>query len=102
MAKGTIKRYDFRKGFGFIVDDIDYSGIGTIATLWDIDHVEVFRGPQGFRYGANALAGMIFLQSTATSDDIAGQFQLTAGGDDALGGGVAFGGPVGEKPSRKG
>ncbi|MBB3169642.1 cold-shock protein [Simiduia aestuariiviva] len=21
MAKGTIKRYDFRKGFGFIVDD---------------------------------------------------------------------------------
>ena len=82
---------------GFIVDDIDFSGIGTIATLWDIDHVEVFRGPQGFRYGANALAGMIFMQSTAPSDDFEGNFQLTAGGDDARGGGVALGGPIGEK-----
>ena len=82
---------------GFIVDDIDFSGIGTIATLWDIDHVEVFRGPQGFRYGANALAGMIFMQSTAPTDDFEGKFQLTAGGDDARGGGVALGGPIGEK-----
>jgi outer membrane receptor protein involved in Fe transport len=82
---------------GFIVDDIDFSGIGTIATLWDIDHIEVFRGPQGFRYGANALAGMIFMQSTTPTDDFEGNYQLTAGGDDAYGGGVAFGGPVGEK-----
>ena len=81
---------------GFIVDDIDFSGIGTIATLWDIDHVEVFRGPQGFRYGANALAGMIFMQSTAPTDDFEGNFQLTAGGDDARGGGIALGGPIGE------
>jgi outer membrane receptor protein involved in Fe transport len=81
---------------GFIVDDIDFSGIGTIATLWDIDHVEVFRGPQGFRYGANALAGMIFMQSTAPTDDFEGKFQLTAGGDDARGGGLALGGPIGE------
>ncbi|MCH7570589.1 MAG: TonB-dependent receptor plug domain-containing protein, partial [Deltaproteobacteria bacterium] len=39
---------------GFLVDDIDFSGIGTIATLFDIDHIEVLRGPQSIRYGANA------------------------------------------------
>ena len=44
---------------GFIVDDIDFSGIGTIATLYDIEQIEVLRGPQGTRYGANALAGLL-------------------------------------------
>ena len=44
---------------GFLVDDIDFSGIGGIATLFDMQHVEVLRGPQGTRYGANALAGLI-------------------------------------------
>src|SRR5210317_2020521 len=37
---------------GFLVDDIDFSGIGTIATLFDVERVEVLRGSQGSRYGA--------------------------------------------------
>ena len=48
---------------GFLVDDIDFSGIGGIATLFDMQHVEVLRGPQGTRYGANALAGLIYMRS---------------------------------------
>ena len=81
---------------GFVVDDIDFSGIGTIATLWDIDRVEVLRGPQGTRYGSNALAGLIYIESTAPTDEFEGRVQLLAGDDDALGGGVAVGGPWGE------
>lgn len=81
---------------GFVVDDIDFSGIGTIATLWDIDQIEVFRGPQGTRYGSNALAGLIYMQSTEPGDEFGGKLQLTAGGGDAFGGGIAVGGPIGE------
>jgi len=81
---------------GFVIDDIDFSGIGTIATLWDISHIEVLRGPQGTRYGSNALAGLVYIQSMAPTDEFEGRLQLTAGDDDALGGGVAFGGPLGE------
>jgi outer membrane receptor for ferrienterochelin and colicin len=42
---------------GFLIDDIDFSGQGGIASTYDIDQIEVYRGPQGSRMGANALAG---------------------------------------------
>ena len=79
---------------GFLVDDIDFSGIGTIATTFDIERIEVLRGPQGTRYGANALAGLVYVQSTRPSAEREGRVQLTAGGDDTLAGGFALGGPL--------
>ncbi|MGI9203606.1 MAG: TonB-dependent receptor [Woeseiaceae bacterium] len=81
---------------GFVVDDIDFSGIGGIATLFDIDRIEVLRGPQGTRYGSNALAGLIYMQSTDPGDVFSGRLNLLVGDDDALGGGIALGGPLGE------
>ena len=80
---------------GFVIDDIDFSGLGTIATLFDIDRIEVFRGSQGMRYGANALAGLVYIQSPNPTDEFRGKLQLTAGGDEALGSGIALGGPIG-------
>ena len=79
---------------GFLIDDIDFSGIGSIATTFDIDRIEVLRGPQGTRYGANALAGLVYVQSAPPSAEREGRVQVTAGGDDALAGGIAVGGPL--------
>ncbi|MEO1201186.1 MAG: TonB-dependent receptor [Pseudomonadota bacterium] len=79
---------------GFLIDDIDFSGIGTIATLFDVERVEVLRGPQGSRYGANALAGLIYMRSTAPTEELNGLLRLSAGDDNMFAGGLAFGGAL--------
>ncbi len=84
---------------GFLIDDIDFSGIGSIATLFDIQQVEVLRGPQGTRYGANALAGLIYMRSTLPTADWTGRIQLMVGDDNAKSVGIAFGGALNEDDS---
>ena len=79
---------------GFIIDDIDFSGIGTIATMFDIDSVEVLRGPQGSRYGANALGGLIYVQSATPTADRTGRLQLKLGNDATQSIAAAFGGDL--------
>ena len=48
---------------GYILDDIDFSGIGMIGMLHDIKQVEVFKGPQSSVYGPNSMAGLINIVS---------------------------------------
>jgi len=77
---------------GFLIDDIDFSGIGTVATLFDMQQIEVLRGPQGTRYGANALAGLIYMRSAEPTAEFDGRVELQAGDDGMVAGGFAVGG----------
>ena len=79
---------------GFLIDDIDYSGQGGIATLFDVDQVEVFRGPQGSRTGANALAGLIYIKTKDPTNQFEGTSEITLGDYGTQNLGIAFGGPM--------
>jgi iron complex outermembrane recepter protein len=79
---------------GFLIDDVDFSSIGTVGTLFDMDHVEVLRGPQGTRYGANALAGLIAMQSNAPSDEFGARVEVSGGDYDTRSYGAMVTGPV--------
>ena len=82
---------------GTYVDGIDFTGFGGAATLLDIDQVEVLRGSQGTRFGANALAGVINLKSadpTAESQGYAKTSLSSYGGRNLE---TAFGGAVNDQ-----
>ena len=75
-------------GIGLLVDGMDFSGIGNGASLFDIRQVEILRGPQGSRYGANALGGLITLQSNSPSKEFEGQLTGSVGGISENSGGL--------------
>jgi iron complex outermembrane receptor protein len=85
---------------GFIVDDIDFSGIGMVATLFDVDQVEVLRGPQGTRYGANALAGLVNVHTRDPGDTFEMYARTEFGSDNLRSAGLAVGGPLPAESAR--
>lgn len=83
QIRGIGERSQFREpinpSVGFIIDDIDLSGIASLGTLFDVQQVEVLRGPQGTQYGSSAMAGLVKLKTFDPTDEWSGQALLTLG-----------------------
>ena len=79
---------------GLLVDGVDLSGLGGAATLFDVQQIEVLRGPQGTLYGANALAGLINVVTPEATEDLSGFLQIDGGNYGARGVGAVLSGPV--------
>jgi len=86
----------------FLVDDFDFTGLGGLAGTFDVDQVEVLRGPQAGAFGANAAGGLVRLVTTAPSARWSGRLEATAGGDGLRAAGLALGGALapGNDPGR--
>ncbi|QIB66653.1 TonB-dependent receptor [Kineobactrum salinum] len=69
QIRGIGERSQFQEplnpSIGLLLDGVDFSGLGTVGTLFDVEQVEVLRGPQGTLHGANALAGLVNIRSAA-------------------------------------
>ncbi len=98
QIRGIGERSQFQEpinpSVGMIIDDIDFTGIGSIANLFDVKQAEIFRGPQGTRFGANAIAGMINITTNEPTEDFEGALQFGAGNYNTYDLGVALSGPA--------
>lgn len=79
---------------GLVIDGIDMTGLGAAATLFDVQQVEILRGPQGTRFGANALAGMINIHSNDPTQNSEGYISAKAGNYNSYGLGAALSGSL--------
>jgi len=70
---------------GVLIDGVDFSGAATAATLFDIQQVEILRGPQGTLYGANALAGLINITTNRPTPTFESDLKFTVGEYGMLG-----------------
>ncbi|PKG84897.1 TonB-dependent receptor [Colwellia sp. 75C3] len=98
QIRGIGERSQFQEpinpSVGMIIDDVDFTGIGSIASLFDVKQAEVFRGPQGTRFGANAIAGMINITTNEPTEDFEGALEFGVSNYNTYDLGVALSGPA--------
>lgn len=79
---------------GLIIDGIDFSRTGGAATLFDIEQIEILRGPQGTLHGTNALAGIINMQSKQPTEELDIHLESSISHDNTHSLGAAVGGSI--------
>ena len=93
---GDLEQYEGfpNSSVAVIVDDIDLSGVGAALTLFDIEQLEVHRGPQPTRFGSSAMAGAISVTSQESTDKLNGTTVLSSGSDQLISFGSALSGAI--------
>lgn len=70
----------FDPGVGVYVDGVYLSRIqGALMSLYDVERIEVLRGPQGTLYGKNTIGGAVNVVTRRPDGETAGEVQVLAG-----------------------
>lgn len=77
--------YAFEPGVGIYIDDVYHgTAFGAVVDLYDLERVEVLRGPQGTLFGKNSIGGAIRMVSKKPQGDNSGFVELTYGNYDTV------------------
>jgi iron complex outermembrane receptor protein len=87
---------DFNESPSAVYVDEVYKGAlaGLDFALYDIDRVEVLRGPQGTMFGRNATGGLVSYMTRRPTDTMEGYARLSAGSYGDIRAEAAVGGPL--------
>ncbi len=93
----------FEAGVGLYLDDVYLNRPqGAVLDIYDVERIEVLRGPQGTLYGRNTIGGAVKYVTRRIDDDPFLRVRATLGTYDQADGVVSFGLPVGDGTLRFG
>lgn len=79
----------------FAIDGIlSINPIQFTQELYDIEQIEVLKGPQGALYGRNAIGGAITITTKQPTDDFAGKVRVGVGNGDSVKAQATISGPI--------
>lgn len=83
---------------GLYVDDIPYfEKLAFNFDFFDVERIEVLRGPQGTLYGRNTMGGLINIITDNTESKRAGSVFVDYGNYNQIRSGISFNQPIGKK-----
>lgn len=84
-------------GVGIYLDDVYIARPqGALLDVFDVERIEVLRGPQGTLYGKNTIGGAIKYVSSPLEEDFYGRVSLTAGEHSQMDVKASLNAPVGD------
>jgi iron complex outermembrane receptor protein len=88
--------FSFDSPIGIYVDDVYYAKqVGAMVDFFDIERIEVLRGPQGTIYGRNSSIGAVrVVTRSAPLDESDGRADVTVGSERQRNARISFGAPL--------
>tara|TARA_B100000029_G_scaffold469845_1_gene508092 strand:+ start:5733 stop:7886 length:2154 start_codon:yes stop_codon:yes gene_type:complete len=79
---------------GILIDDINFGGTANAGMLFDVNQVEISRGPQGTQFGTSALAGLVNIRSNRPTNYFEGYAEIGVGDYGSQNAGGVISGPI--------
>ncbi len=93
--RGQYSTRDAESTFAYVVDGVLITNPnGFNGELFDVEQIEVLKGPQGAIYGRNAVAGAIIVNTKRPTDEFEAAVKGTLGDDDLRKGQAMVSGPL--------
>ncbi|MDB5969296.1 MAG: TonB-dependent receptor [Hydrocarboniphaga sp.] len=81
----SLSNVGFEPSVGLIIDDVYYGRTSFMSALmYDVDRLEVIRGPQGALFGKNTVAGVVNITTIDADNVVAGDITVFARDDNEI------------------